>query len=177
MPGGYSPDGEDLRTPSRGSPPQHTIPPKTAQDRQRGGNRKAGSLLGGESQRAPGLTINQIVLSGRTRAHTQFGVSLYARWPLSRVFGVGQSEGRSPVTWAGWELRPMIEAGEPSTGPFRDRDIGCARPTGNSYGRTTPDPAHAQQGKVKAAPNAMGRKAKQRGQEQYRGRSLKAPSR
>jgi hypothetical protein len=24
----------------------------------------------------------------------------------------------------------MIEAGEPSTGPFRDRDIGCARPTG-----------------------------------------------
>jgi hypothetical protein len=27
-------------------------------------------------------------------------------------------------------LRPMIVAGEPSTGPFRDRDIGCARPTG-----------------------------------------------
>jgi hypothetical protein len=30
---------------------------------------------------------------------------------------------------------------------------------------------------VKGAPNAMGRKTKQRGQEQYKGRSLKAPSR
>ena len=38
-------------------------------------------------------------------------------------------------------------------------------------------PCNAQQGKVKAAPNAMGRKTKQRGQEQYKGRSLKAPSR
>ena len=35
----------------------------------------------------------------------------------------------------------MIEAGEPSTGPFRDRDIGSARPTGDSYGRTTRGPA------------------------------------
>jgi hypothetical protein len=25
------------------------------------------------------------------------------------------SEGPEPVTWAGWELRLMIEAGEPST--------------------------------------------------------------
>src|SRR5215216_6896610 len=38
------------------------------------------------------------------------------------------------------------------------------------------DPRNAQQGKVKAAPNAMGRKTSQRGQEQYRGRSPNAPS-
>jgi hypothetical protein len=40
-------------------------------------------------------------------------------------------------------------------------------------------PRNAQQGKVKAAPNAMGRKTKQRGQEQYRGRSplaMEAPT-
>jgi hypothetical protein len=39
------------------------------------GKRKAGPLWEGEIQRAPGLTINRIVLSGRTRAHTPFGVS------------------------------------------------------------------------------------------------------
>jgi hypothetical protein len=55
--------------------------------------------------------------------------------------GGGETQGQSPVTWAGWGLRLMIEAGEPSTGPFRDRDIGCARPTGDSYGRTTHAPA------------------------------------
>src|SRR5215204_5021797 len=38
-------------------------------------------------------------------------------------------------------------------------------------------PCNAQQGKVKAAPNAMGRKTSQRGQEQYRDRSPKAPAR
>jgi hypothetical protein len=40
-------------------------------------------------------------------------------------------------------------------------------------------PRNAQQGKVKAAPNAMGTKTKQRGQEQYRGRSplaMEAPT-
>ena len=36
------------------------------------------------------------------------------------------------------------------------------------------DPRNAQQGKVKAAPDTMGRN--QRGQEQYRGRSPNAPS-
>jgi hypothetical protein len=35
----------------------------------------------------------------------------------------------------------MIEAGEPSTGHLVDRDIGCVRPTGDRYIRTTDDPA------------------------------------
>jgi hypothetical protein len=49
-------------------------------------------------------------------------------------------------------LRPMIVAGEPSTGPFIDRDIGSARPTGDSYGRTTRGPAQRRGGrKAKAA--------------------------
>jgi hypothetical protein len=45
-------------------------------------------LGGGKIQRAPDLTINWIVVSGRTRAHTPNGIYLYARWLLSRVFGV-----------------------------------------------------------------------------------------
>jgi hypothetical protein len=62
----------------------------------------------------------------------------------------------------------MIEAGEPSTGPFRDRDIGCARPTGDSYSRTTRDPAQRFRGaKAKAALKRMG---VERGQGHYRGR-------
>jgi hypothetical protein len=62
---------------------------------------------------------------------------VYIRKPCG--IGPGQSEGPEPCQPGG--LRPIIEAGEPSTGPFRDRDIGCACPTGDSYGRTTDDPA------------------------------------
>src|SRR5215212_2355543 len=39
----------------------------------RAGNRKAGPLWEGEIQRAPGLTIRQIVLTRRVGAHTQNG--------------------------------------------------------------------------------------------------------
>jgi hypothetical protein len=53
------------------------------------GNRKAGLLWEGEIQRAPGLTIHQIVVPRRIGANTPNGVSLYARWLFSRVFGVG----------------------------------------------------------------------------------------
>ena len=35
----------------------------------------------------------------------------------------------------------MIEAGEPSTSEFQECSRRCARPTGDSYGRTTNAPA------------------------------------
>ena len=41
-------------------------------------------------QKTPSLTINQIVVPRQTAAHTPNDVALYARWLLSRVFGVGQ---------------------------------------------------------------------------------------
>jgi hypothetical protein len=47
-------------------------------------------------QRAPGLTIDPIVVPRRAGAHTPNGISLYARWLLSRMFGVAQSEGSEP---------------------------------------------------------------------------------
>src|SRR5215208_7815601 len=56
--------------------------------------------------------------------------------------------------------------------------MGKPKPTRASMVMVAPPeiPRNAQQGKVKAAPNAMGRKTSQRGQEQYRGRSPNAPS-
>jgi hypothetical protein len=51
---------------------------------------------------------------------------------------VGQSEGRSPVAWG---LRPIIEAGAPSTGEVVACFRRCARPTGGRYVRTTDAPA------------------------------------
>jgi hypothetical protein len=97
---------------------------------------KSRAALGGEEvQRAPGLMIHRIVVSGRIRAHTPFGVSLYTRWPLSRVFGVGQSEGPEPSRPASSD--PMREAGAPSTEEVPQvLRIGCARPTGDSNGCT-----------------------------------------
>jgi uncharacterized membrane protein YfcA len=53
-------------------------------------------LFGGGDSKAPGLTIDQIVVPRQTGAHTPNGVSLYARWLFSQVFGVGQSEGPEP---------------------------------------------------------------------------------
>jgi hypothetical protein len=62
----------------------------------------------------------------------------------------------------------MIEAGATSTGPFRDRDIGCARPTGDSHARTTRGPAQGRGG-TKQRPH-QGWGPKKRGQRQYKGR-------
>jgi hypothetical protein len=48
--------------------------------------RKAGLLFGGgDVQRAPGLTIDQIVVPRRIQAHTPNDVSLYAEWLLLRA--------------------------------------------------------------------------------------------
>jgi hypothetical protein len=47
--------------------------------------RKAGLSLEGKIQRAPGLTIDQIVVPRRTQADTPNGVSLYAGWLLLRA--------------------------------------------------------------------------------------------
>jgi hypothetical protein len=66
-------------------------------------------------------------------------------------------------------LRPMIVAGEPSTGPFIDRDIGSARPTGGSHARTTRGPAQ-RRGGAKGKPR-QGWGPKKRGQRQYKGPS------
>ena len=55
-----------------------------AQDRD-AHKRKAGLSLEGEIQRAPGLTIDQILVPGRTQANTPNGVSLYAGWLLLRA--------------------------------------------------------------------------------------------
>jgi hypothetical protein len=101
---------------------------------------KPGRSGEGESQRASGLTINLIVVQGLARAHTPNGVSLYARWLLLRVFGVGQSEGSEPSHEAAPTL--MREAGAPNT---RKCEVccgkRCARPTGGRHGRTTNAPA------------------------------------
>jgi hypothetical protein len=67
----------------------------------------------------------------------------------------------------------MIEAGEPSTGPFRDRDIGCARPTGDSHACTIRGPAQ-RRGGAKGKPR-QGWGPKKRGQGQYKGRSPAEP--
>src|SRR5215208_134525 len=48
-------------------------------------NRKARLLFGGGDQRAPGLTIDQIVVSRGTQAYTPHSVSLYAGWLLLRA--------------------------------------------------------------------------------------------
>jgi hypothetical protein len=70
-----------------------------AQDRAQT-SEKPGAHWRGEIQRAPGLTIDQIIVRRQTGARTPNGVSLYAGWLLSRVFGAGQSaKGRSPVPW------------------------------------------------------------------------------
>jgi hypothetical protein len=61
----------------------------------------------------------------------------------------------------------MIEAGEPSTGPFRDRDIGSARPTGDSYGRITGNLAQ----RTTRQSESRAKEAPQRGHENYKGRS------
>ena len=45
----------------------------------------------------------------------------------------------------------MREAGESSTGMLSDSDIECARPTGDSHGRTTRGPVQRRGRKVKAA--------------------------
>jgi hypothetical protein len=71
-------------------------------------------------------------------------------------------------------LRPMIVAGEPSTGSFRDRDIGSARPTGGSHGLTTHDPAQRFKDAMPLA--ALAGPSLQRGQGHYRGRGPKARS-
>jgi hypothetical protein len=52
-------------------------------------NRKAGLPGRGKVQETPGLTIDQIVVSRRAGAYTPDGVSLYARWLLSRVRPTG----------------------------------------------------------------------------------------
>jgi hypothetical protein len=78
------------------------------------GIRKAGLLWeGGRFRGQPGLTIDQIVIPRRAGAHTPFGVSLYARWLLLRVFGMGQSEGPEPGCFGSSD--PMREAGAPNT--------------------------------------------------------------
>jgi hypothetical protein len=47
--------------------------------------RNARLLFGGEIQRAPGLPIDQIIVTRTSQAYTQNGVSLYARWLLVRA--------------------------------------------------------------------------------------------
>jgi hypothetical protein len=42
--------------------------------------------------------MNPIVVSTRPRAHTPNGLSLYARWPLSRVLQRGKVQARSKRT-------------------------------------------------------------------------------
>src|SRR5215204_7266580 len=72
-------------------------------------------------------------------------------------------------------LRTSSKVHKKSPGQGR---MGKPKPTRASMVMVAPPeiPRNAQQGKVKAAPNAMGRKTSQRGQEQYRGRSPKAPT-
>ena len=67
---------------------------------------KPGRSWRGKIQSAPGLTSDLIVVSRRVRAHTPNGVTLYARWLLSRVFGVGQSKESEPLEGVLKELRP-----------------------------------------------------------------------
>ena len=43
------------------------------------------ALWRGEVQRAPGLTIDQIIVPRRIQAHTPNGVSLYAGWLYLRT--------------------------------------------------------------------------------------------
>jgi hypothetical protein len=101
-----SKEWEKSSTKAHSPGPEDPEPPPEARE-------KPGRPGRGKIQRAPGLTIDQIVVSGRIRAHTPDGVSLYARWPLLRVFEVGQSEGPEPVSHGSSD--PMREAGAPST--------------------------------------------------------------
>jgi hypothetical protein len=83
-----------------------------------------------------------------------------------RAMGRSKAKGRSQ---AGQEAPTlMIEAGATSTAPFRDRDIGCACPTGDSHARTTRGPAQ-RRGGAKGKPR-QGWGPKKRGQGHYRGR-------
>jgi hypothetical protein len=66
----------------------------------------------------------------------------------------------------------MIEAGGPSTGPFRDRDIGCARPTGVVMVSLPEAPRN---GESAQSEGRAKRTSEKRGQGQYKGRSPKAP--
>jgi hypothetical protein len=89
------------------------------------------ALGGGKIQRAPGLTIDQIVVPRRTRAYTPNGVSLYARWLLLRVIGVGQSEEPEPPTVGlVGELRPYERSRWAEHGGSCACIRNCARPTG-----------------------------------------------
>ena len=65
-----------------------------------------------------------------------------AGWSCS--IGMGQSEG--PESCSPWELRPMIEAGAPSTGSFVTELSGVCPPAGGSHGRTTEAPAQRSKG-------------------------------
>src|SRR5215217_6889413 len=89
---------------------QAVAPAQTTRTAARG-NRKAGPLWEGEIQKEPGLTIDRIVVSGRTRAHTPDGVSLYARWPVSRVLERGKVQ--APLQEDGGRARQGIQRGRP----------------------------------------------------------------
>src|SRR5215213_11262376 len=84
---------------------QAVAPAQTTRTAARG-NRNAGPLWEGEVQRAPGLTINRIVVSGRTRAHTPNDISLYARWLFLRTnffeLRHGEVRLRSPKLQSRW---------------------------------------------------------------------------
>src|SRR5215211_969230 len=108
---------------------------------------KPGALWRGEIQRAPSLTIDQIIVPRHTGAHTPNGVSLYAGWLLSRVFGAGQKEGPETRTVGGCRSSgPMIEAGAPSTEEAALVHREGARPTGGSNDRITGDRAQRCEG-------------------------------
>jgi hypothetical protein len=92
------------------------------------------ALWRGEIQRAACLAIKQIVVPRRTQACTPNGVSLYARWLLSQVFGVGQSEGSEPCT-VGAPTHDRSRCA--STGEVVACFLRCARPTEGRYVRTT----------------------------------------
>jgi hypothetical protein len=67
----------------------------------------------------------------------------------------------------------MIEAGAPSTGKLERHCPRRARPTGGNHGRTTESPAQRRGGaKAKAALQEV---RAERSQQQYKGRSPKAP--
>jgi hypothetical protein len=68
------------------------------------------------------------------------GVSLYARWLLLRVFGVGQSEGSEPSSLR--KLRPYERSRCTEHGVRGNSALGkeYARPTGGRHGRTTDAP-------------------------------------
>jgi hypothetical protein len=104
------PWSSNFREPRQGevhhsSGPEGPVPPPAATE-------KPGRSGRGKVQRVPGLTINQIVVSTRPRAHTPNGLSLYARWPLSRVLQRSKVQARSK--------RTGVERGQGMREPGRD---------------------------------------------------------